>query len=157
MDASSVTQTHMLSGLHVLVVDSNDDVLSDLDLMLQGAGLRVTAVKDPEAALTLPTVPPRVIVTERSLQGRLDGEAFIAEARQRWSGIGAVLLSGIFGEADPASQCNAFIAMPLHTTQLLAAIQRAVECTAAMGAAARETRAAHERKRRPGRASAAVR
>jgi CheY-like chemotaxis protein len=70
-----------LDGVHVLVVDDNDDARYILERVLQHHGaLVLTAENASQALSTLDQVRPQVIITDMSMPG-MDGVAMLARIR----------------------------------------------------------------------------
>lgn len=82
--------------MDVLLVEDDEITRAVLAEALTDAGMRVTDVSGPSAALDLANAgkPPAVLVTDVNLGVAMDGFALAAAARQRWPEICVVVMSG---------------------------------------------------------------
>ncbi|CAH2604323.1 Histidine kinase [Rhodovastum atsumiense] len=85
--------------VHVVLVDDDALVRGMLAASLRGYGQEVEEAADAAAALTLLAalpMPPDVLVTDLSMPGR-NGADLIREARRRFPGLPAILMTGYIG------------------------------------------------------------
>jgi CheY-like chemotaxis protein len=113
-----------LGGVHVLLVDDDDAFRATLTDMLVREGLRVTAVKTAEQALTLLErgAAVDVMLSDICLGAGMDGLRFAHLARERRPDLPMGLMSGLSPELLPnAEQWDAsfaFIHKPFDPPQL---------------------------------------
>lgn len=93
-----VTGTHAVpdDATTILLVEDEDSVRKVAERILRGAGYRVDAAADADEALALfdEARPPRLLVTDVILAGRINGPALAEELRLRCPGLPVLFLSG---------------------------------------------------------------
>ncbi len=113
-------------GVRLLLVEDDELVRACLVDMLDDAGFRVVSVSNAADALALGdgTEEPDVLVTDVYLGPGMNGMRLLALARDRWPGIGAVLISGdgllAHKFTDPAAR---FLPKPFCGAELVRAIR----------------------------------
>lgn len=132
-----------MSAATILVIDDNPVNLKLASEVLLAEGFRVIRAEDAEQALALlEQQVPDVILTDIGLPG-MDGleltRTLKADARYRHLPVIALTASAMKGDEARvlAAGCDAYIAKPLDTRQLAAAILRALERGAAAGSGGR--------------------
>jgi signal transduction histidine kinase/ActR/RegA family two-component response regulator len=130
-----------LLGVHVLIVDDEEDCLEFLQLRLQAAGARVTAVRDPAQALAT-SGPIDVVVSDIGMPG-MDGYSFLRKLRAGSSSVAytpAIALTAYARAEDVELARRAgyqeHLAKPCDVTQLIGLIRRlSLDASAASRAA----------------------
>ncbi len=125
-----------LLGVHVLIVDDEQDCPRILHLRLEAAGARVAAVRDAAQALATPG-PIDVIVSDIGMPG-MDGYAFLRELRAGSSSAAntpAIALTAYARAEDVELARRAgyqdHMAKPCDVTQLIGLIRRLSLATSA--------------------------
>ncbi len=129
-----MSEAAALRGLHILVVDDNEDAREILQHALEFSGALVTLAENGRHALEhLKTIVPDLIVCDISMP-ELDGLKFIATVRAM-DGVVAVVpaiaFSG-FGTRDYAQRAlaagyQAFLIKPFDLDQFSAAVEAVLE------------------------------
>jgi signal transduction histidine kinase/CheY-like chemotaxis protein len=118
-----------LLGVHVLIVDDEEDCLEFLQLRLEAAGARVTAVRDPDQALATQG-PIDVIVSDIGMPG-MDGYAFLRKLRADSSSAASTPAIALTAYARPEdvelarlAGYQEHLAKPCDVMQLIGLIRR---------------------------------
>ena len=122
--------TKVSSGIRLLVVDDDPDMLRLLSMRLTGAGYQVTAVTSAESALTqLEIEHPQLVLSDVRLPGR-DGLALFDEIRKRHPALPVILLTahGTIPDAVEATARGVFsyLTKPYDGKELLDKIGQAL-------------------------------
>jgi CheY-like chemotaxis protein len=131
-DAAVPPRSH-LRGVHVLVVDDEDDAREALEGILRYHGAVVHAARTVAQALhTVESTSIDVVVADIAMPGR-DGYDLIRsirEGRGRSASVPAAAVTALTGEADRARALDAgfqvHMAKPVQPEQLLATVRRLV-------------------------------
>jgi PAS domain S-box-containing protein len=117
----------------VLIADDNADMRGYLTRLLRGAGHRVSAVTDGQAALEAArTEPPDILVSD-VMMPRLDGLQLVTALRgdARTAGVPVLLLSARAGQEASiegmAAGADDYLVKPFSAAELLARVQANVE------------------------------
>jgi CheY-like chemotaxis protein len=118
----------LLAGLHVLVVDDNEDSREVLSRVLVFMGAIVTTVAGADAALdVVRTITPNVIVSDLSMPDR-DGYWLVGMLRAALPGVPAIAITA-YRESQPEDRAYAagfkvYLEKPLDFRHLVTAILR---------------------------------
>jgi PAS domain S-box-containing protein len=131
-DASLVADPMSLSGLHVLLVDDDEDTLELISAALTGKQARVTAVSSAGAALeVIKLSQPDVLVSDIAMPGE-DGYELIQKVRAldfASKAIPAVAMTAYAKEEDRtrafSSGFQGYLAKPVELTELIQAVAEA--------------------------------
>jgi DNA-binding response OmpR family regulator len=78
----------------LLIVDDNRDILSSLQMLLEGEGYAVRTAEDGQIASELQNADPAdVLVTDIFMPGK-EGMETIGEFRQKWPAVKIIAMSG---------------------------------------------------------------
>ncbi len=118
-------------GVHILVIDDDQDLLRLLSLRLRALGFRVaTAATAEEGLARIAVNPPRVVVSDIRLPGK-DGLALFEEVRQTQPTLPVILLTahGTIPDAVQATSRGVFgyLTKPFDAQLLLEKIRQALE------------------------------
>ncbi len=120
---------------HILVIDDEKNYLLILETLLMDASYNVTAINDPETALTfLEDSEVDVIITDMKMP-RLTGKDVLERVKKKWPDI-PVLIMTAFGSIESAvdvMRYGAFdyITKPFANDELLLSLHNAVELSTA--------------------------
>lgn len=137
--SSPLELTASLYGLHALLVDDDIEVREAMASLLEGEGMRITALAAAERALDALAGPPPgpfdLLLTDVILGGPFSGFDVASAARERFPALPIVLATGYAG---PAGDVPAWLAgsvplllKPFRRIELLAAIAAARDAVAA--------------------------
>ncbi len=127
VDASTASR---LEGLHVLVLDDEEDMRDLISMILEHAGARVTRVETVDAALEAMTADcPHVAVSDLAMPGE-DGYAFVrrvrAAADERLRGLPMVAMTAYARAEDRHRVLSAgfqrHVAKPIEPIELVEAL-----------------------------------
>ncbi|HEU4478907.1 MAG TPA: response regulator, partial [Pyrinomonadaceae bacterium] len=133
--ARSDLASEKLKGLHVLLVDDDQDTLQLLTAALSQGEAKVTAVSSAEAALAaVKSAAPDVLISDIAMPGE-DGYQLLAKVRALNLNDGrllpAVAITAYAREEDRllalASGFQAYLAKPIELSELIAAVAEAAE------------------------------
>jgi len=131
--ASALRDGTSLSGLHILLVDDDDDALELMSAALKGKNARVTAVSSANEALeALKVLQPDVLVSDIAMPEQ-DGYELIRKIRaldfSAANQIPAVAITAYAKEEDRerafASGFQCFLAKPIELAELINAVAQA--------------------------------
>ncbi|MFT3811865.1 MAG: ATP-binding protein [Acidovorax sp.] len=84
-----------VAGLHLLVIDDEEQVRQGMQIVLEGLGCEVVTARDRATAhAAADRHRPDVVLADFRLRGQDTGIAVIKELRRRWPGLPALLVSG---------------------------------------------------------------
>ncbi len=140
------SQRSNLAGLHILVVDDDEDARETLRLVLEYCGATVWVADSPKVAVKLlEAIRPSAILTDIAMPEH-DGYWLLEQARKRWPGIivPVVAITGVpedhGREAVLAKGFDAYLTKPFNPTSLCRLMQAAVGLSASRtGLPARQT------------------
>jgi CheY-like chemotaxis protein len=119
-----------LVGIHVLIVDDNDDSREVCARVLEHCGALVTAASSARQALSFSaTIRPDVVVTDLSMPDD-DGVWLVEQLRVLHDRLPVIALTGyadIFGDRLKAARFNRVLPKPVDPWQLAAAVAAVVE------------------------------
>ena len=123
------TPAHSLSGLHVLVVDDEEDSRELIATILRRAGADVACAAGGRVALELlERWSPDVVVSDLAMPGG-DGCELVSELRSRSELVGTVAVSGFTGEQHTERALDAgfdvYMSKPIDSADLVAAVHEA--------------------------------
>ncbi len=116
---------------HILIIDDEKNYLLILETMLQDAGYNVTAINDPETALTfLEESEVDVVITDMKMP-RLTGRDVLERVKKNWPHI-PVLIMTAFGSIESAVEVMKYgafdyITKPFANDELLLSLHNAVD------------------------------
>ncbi len=90
-------------GLHLLMVEDNEEVAAALGPVLEALGCRVTHFDRAAAALEWLVAQdrlPDVLLTDVVMPGPMDGVALAREVRRRWPGLRVIVMTGYAEQLD---------------------------------------------------------
>lgn len=137
--SSPFVTTAPLYGRHALLVDDDPEVREAMASLLEGEGMRVTALAAAVPALEAfsgpPPAPCDVLITDVILGGPFSGFDVAAAARARYPALPIVLITGYAGPAGAVPSWLAasvpLLLKPFRRLDLLAAIAAARDAAAA--------------------------
>jgi CheY-like chemotaxis protein len=123
------------AGLHVLLVDDQDEVRQAVAQTLHTLGCRVTGLGTAEEALAHlgEQSLPDLLLSDVALGNGMPGTELARLARERWPAMGRLLMSGYAHEwrdSGPAGGADELLAKPFERAALLAAMRRALDAAA---------------------------
>lgn len=136
-DASPDLASSKLKGVHVLLVDDDEDTLRLITAALAQGEAKVTAVSSAEAAIeVLRTLTPDVLISDIAMPNE-DGYQFLARVRalnlDHLRLMPAVAITAYAREEDRiqalASGFQAYLAKPLELSELITVVAEAVKAT----------------------------
>lgn len=125
----------MSEKAHILIIDDEKNYLLVLQTLLEDEGYKVTAINDPELALTfLDESEVDVVVTDMKMP-KVSGEEVLKRVKKEWPHI-PVLIMTAFGSIESAvdvMKYGAFdyITKPFSNDELLLSLHNAVELSRA--------------------------
>ena len=134
-DASPELASSKLKGVHVLLVDDDEDTLRLITAALAQGEAEVTAVSSAEAAIeVLRTLTPDVLISDIAMPNE-DGYQFLARVRalnlDHLKLMPAVAITAYAREEDRmqafASGYEAYLAKPLELSELITVVAEAVK------------------------------
>lgn len=112
----------------VLLVDDSSAILDLLSLLLRGKEYEVTtAASGAEAAESLHSSPPDLIITDIDMPGDVDGFELVRTVRKDLGeDIAIIMMSGKPEHKDEVMACgaNVFVAKPFELDSFLETIER---------------------------------
>ncbi len=120
---------------HILIIDDEKNYLLILETVLQDAGYNVTAINDPETALTfLEESEVDVVITDMKMP-RLTGRDVLERVKKSWPHI-PVLIMTAFGSIESAVEVMKYgafdyITKPFANDELILSLHNAVELSTA--------------------------
>jgi PAS domain S-box-containing protein len=124
------------AGLHVLLVEDEDEVRQTVCNTLMAIGCRVTGVGSAEQALVHlgQHAAPDVLLSDVALGAGMPGTELAQHVRARWPSVGRVLMSGYMHDASRAAGADdtheELLRKPFDRTALLGALHRALAAAA---------------------------
>jgi len=120
---------------HLLVLDDEKNYLLVLEALLTDAGYKVTALNDPETALTfLEESDVDVVITDMKMP-KITGAQVLDHVRKNYPGLPVLIMTafGTIQSAVEVMRTGAFdyIAKPFSNDELLLSVQNAVELSQA--------------------------
>ncbi|OBQ50178.1 sigma-54-dependent transcriptional regulator [Halodesulfovibrio spirochaetisodalis] len=120
---------------HLLVLDDEKNYLLVLEALLTDAGYKVTALNDPETALTfLEESDVDVVITDMKMP-KITGAEVLEHVRKNYPGLPVLIMTafGTIQSAVEVMRTGAFdyIAKPFSNDELLLSVQNAVELSQA--------------------------
>ena len=120
---------------HLLVLDDEKNYLLVLEALLTDAGYKVTALNDPETALTfLEESDVDVVITDMKMP-KITGAEVLDHVRKNYPGLPVLIMTafGTIQSAVEVMRTGAFdyIAKPFSNDELLLSVQNAVELSQA--------------------------
>ena len=115
-----------MSGLRVLVVDDEPQILRALETTLRGAGYDIETAASGEAALTQAAVrPPDAVILDLVLPGK--GGAEVCRDLREWTQVPIVVLSAVDEEREKVAALDAgaddYVTKPFGVDELLARLR----------------------------------
>ncbi len=120
---------------HILIIDDEKNYLLILETVLEDAGYNVTAINDPETALTfLEESEVDVVITDMKMP-RLTGRDVLERVKKSWPHI-PVLIMTAFGSIESAVEVMKYgafdyITKPFANDELILSLHNAVELSTA--------------------------
>ena len=132
MTAEDIATTDRANGERVLLADDNADMRGYVERLLTGAGYRVTAVADGQAAAEAALADTPDLVLSDVMMPRLDGFGLVARLRENeeTADLPVILLSARAGEEASIEGLEAgaddYLVKPFSARELLARVEGAL-------------------------------